>query len=107
MTAAGDSVQMDLSVIIPCYNAGRYIGQAVASVLEQTGLPAGFELEIVIADDRSDDGATPAVLAELARRHPQVRVVGNDGACGPGPGRNCAVRRGSGRCLAFLDADDR
>ena len=96
---------VDLSVIIPCHNAGRYIGQAVASVLEQTGLPAGFKLEIVIADDRSDDD-TPAVLAELARRHPQVRVVANDGARGPGPARNCAVRHAHGRWLACLDADD-
>jgi glycosyltransferase involved in cell wall biosynthesis len=103
VTVAGD---VDLSVIIPCHNAAPYIGQAVASVLEQTGLPAGFELEIVIADDRSDDGATPAVLAELARRHPQVKVVGNDGVRGPGPTRNCAVRHARGRWLAFLDADD-
>ena len=105
MTAveAGD---VDLSVIVPCHNAGRYIGQAVASVLKQTGLPAGFDLEIVIADDRSDDGATAAVLAELARSHPQVRVVANGGARGPGPARNCAVRHARGRWLAFLDADD-
>jgi GT2 family glycosyltransferase len=96
---------VDLSVIVPCHNAGRYVGQAVASVLEQDGLPAGFALEIVIADDRSDDG-TPAVLAELARRHPQVRVVANDGARGPGPARNCAVRHARGHWLAFLDADD-
>ena len=101
--AAGADV--DLSVIVPCHNAGRYIGQAVASVLGQAGLPAGFELEIVIADDRSDDD-TPALLAELARRHPQVRVVANDGARGPGPARNCAVRHARGRWLAFLDADD-
>ncbi len=97
---------MDLSVIIPCHNDGPYIGQAVASVLEQTGFPAGFELEIVIVDDRSDDGSTSAVLAELARRHTQVRVVANDGARGPGPARNCAVRHARGRWLAFLDADD-
>lgn len=96
---------MDLSVLIPCHNAAPYIGQAVASVLEQTGLPAGFELEIVIVDDRSDDD-TPAVLVELARRHPQVRVVANDGARGPGPARNCAARHARGRWLAFLDADD-
>jgi glycosyltransferase involved in cell wall biosynthesis len=97
---------VDLSVIIPCHNAAPYIGQAVASVLEQAGLPAGFELEIVIADDRSNDGATPAVLAELARSYPQVRVVANDGARGPGPARNCAVRHARGRWLAFVDADD-
>ncbi len=97
---------MELSVIIPCHNAGPYIGQAVASVLEQTGVLAGFELEIVIADDRSDDGSTPAVLADLARCHTQVRVVANDGARGPGPARNCAVRHARGRWLAFLDADD-
>jgi glycosyltransferase involved in cell wall biosynthesis len=97
---------VDLSVIITCHNAALYNGPAVASVLEQGGLPAGFELEIVIADDRSDDGATPAVLAELASRHPQVRVVANDGARGPGPARNCAVRHARGRWLAFLDADD-
>ncbi|MGK2941525.1 MAG: glycosyltransferase family 2 protein [Immundisolibacter sp.] len=97
---------MDLSVIIPCHNAAPYIGQAVASVLQQTGLPAGFELEVVIADDRSDDGSTPAVLADLARHHTQVRVVANDGARGPGPARNFAVRHARGRWLAFLDADD-
>jgi len=100
------ALAVDISVIIPCHNAAPYIDQAVASVLEQTGLPAGFELEIVIADDRSDDGATPAVLAELARGHPQVRVVANDGARGPGPARNCAAHHARGRWLAFLDADD-
>jgi glycosyltransferase involved in cell wall biosynthesis len=86
-----------LSVIIPCYNAARFLPEAVASVLSQ-----GYELlEILVVDDGSTD-ATPQVAAGLA---PEVRCLRQENR-GPSSARNRALREARGELIAFLDADD-
>ncbi len=57
-----------LSTIIPVYNRACMVGKAVDSVLEQTYRP----IEIILVDDGSTDGKTPARLNELAREHSDV-----------------------------------
>ena len=86
-----------ISVIIPAYNAARFLAEAVASVRAQTVRAA----EIIIVDDGSTDG-TPAVIAALG--------AGLRSVCQPQRGAAAARNRGAelagGEWLAFLDADD-
>jgi glycosyltransferase involved in cell wall biosynthesis len=86
-----------VAVVIPAYNAEKYVGQAVDSVLAQTA-PA---MEVVVVDDGSTDG-TAAVLS----RYPApVRVVRLDNG-GVARARNVGVEATAARWVAFLDADD-
>ena len=86
-----------VSVIVPCYNAERYLAEALTSVLEQRPSPE----EIIVIDDGSTDGS--AAIAE--RFAPRVRCVRQEQA-GAATARNHGVSLASGELLAFLDADD-
>jgi peptidoglycan/xylan/chitin deacetylase (PgdA/CDA1 family) len=89
----------DIAVVIPCFNLGRMVEEAVDSVLAQTR-PAA---EIVVVDDGSTDLYTRQVLARLGR--PRVRVVRTPNRGLPAA-RNHGIRLTSGRYLVTLDADD-
>jgi glycosyltransferase involved in cell wall biosynthesis len=88
---------MDLSVIIPCYNSARWVGETVESVLHQTLPPT----EIIVVNDGSTDDSA-AVLRRFGDR---IRVV-DQANRGLGGARNSGVRVASSSWLAFLDADD-
>lgn len=89
-----------VTVVVPAYNAERYIMQAVSSVLGQS-LP---ELEVIVVDDGSTDG-TRAVLTRVTDS--RLRVIA-DSNHGPAHARNQGCRAASpgSRYIAFLDADD-
>lgn len=89
-----------VSVIMPAYNAERYLARAVESVLRQTFT----DLELLIVDDGSSDG-TVAVAQAFADRDARVRTLAQRNA-GPGPARNLGFSAGTGRFFAFLDSDD-
>jgi glycosyltransferase involved in cell wall biosynthesis len=86
-----------VSVIIPCYNQARFLGEAIESVLAQT-YP---HFEVVVIDDGSTDNTS-----EVASRYPGVRCIRqeNEGLAGA---RNAGIRHSRGSYLVFLDADDR
>jgi glycosyltransferase involved in cell wall biosynthesis len=90
----------DVSVIMPAYNAERYLHTAVESVLRQTF----SDLELLIVDDGSRDG-TVRIAEGYAERDSRVRVLRQENA-GPGPARNAGFRNARGRYFAFLDSDD-
>lgn len=93
-----------VSVIIPSYNSGVYLRQAVASVLAQRG--DNFTLQdIIIANDRSSDPVSCAVLEEVSQI-PKVRVLANEGRKGCPGARNFAIQASNADWLALLDADD-
>jgi len=89
---------MLVSILIPAYNAERWIGETIASALNQTW-PAK---EIVVVDDGSSDG-TLAVARRFASRH--VQVVTQDHA-GASAARNRALAEAQGAYVQWLDADD-
>jgi len=88
-----------LSVVMPCYNEQATIRNIVAQVIAQP-----FPIELLIVDDGSKDG-TRDTLADLARAHPQVRVVLQD----KNQGKGAALRRGfqeaTGQVVLVQDAD--
>ncbi len=86
-----------ISVVIPSYNAARWLGESLDSILAQT-VPAG---EVVVVDDGSTDD-TPALLRRYGDR---VRVVlGAHG--GLAAARNLGLAAARGDWIAFHDADD-
>ena len=90
-----------VSVIIPAYNADRYVHEAIDSALAQTCR----DVEVVVVDDGSVDGTWEAISA-CARRDSRVVPVRRAQRSGPAAARNAAIERASGRWLAVLDADD-
>ena len=86
-----------VSVIIPAYNAARYVTRAVESALAQTHPP----LEILVVDDGSKDDTR-----EVVRRMPSpVRLIEKENG-GPASARNLGASQARGEWLALLDADD-
>ena len=86
-----------VSVIIPAYNAARFLPNAVASVRRQAYAP----LEILIFDDGSQDDCA-RVAAELGE---PVRYVRQEQS-GPAAARNRGLELAQGEFVGFLDADD-
>jgi glycosyltransferase involved in cell wall biosynthesis len=84
-----------VSVIIPVYNAARYLPAALASVAAQTHAP----VEVIVVDDGSTDDSA-AVAAQ-----PGVQVLRQANA-GPAQARNAGLAVARGELIAFLDADD-
>ncbi|MCP5373544.1 MAG: glycosyltransferase family 2 protein [Hyphomicrobiales bacterium] len=89
-----------VSVVIPVHNGAATLSRAVDSALAQD-LPAGWNLEVVVVDDGSDDDP----LAALAHRDPAVRCLRQDNA-GPAAARNRGIAASRGSIVAFLDSDD-
>ena len=88
-----------VSVVIPAYNAAKFLGDALESVLAQTYQ----RVEIIVVDDNSQD-QTPEVVAAFAGKIIYIRK--KDGGRGCGAPRNVGVCAASGEWIAFLDADD-
>jgi glycosyltransferase involved in cell wall biosynthesis len=86
-----------VSLVIPCYNGGPYLTEAVDSARRQLS----EDDEIVLIDDGSTDGQAAATAA----RHSDIHYHRQDRA-GMSPARNRGVTSGSGEIIAFLDADD-
>jgi len=86
-----------VSVIIPCHNAERWIGEAVTSCLQQAYQP----MEVIVVDDGSTDGS-PDILRSFG---PKIRweAGGHRGGC---YARNRGFSLAEGNYIQFLDADD-
>lgn len=85
-----------VSVIIPAYNSGSYVGEAIESVLNQTL----DDFEIVVVDDGSTDNTSSTIT-----RYSKTRYF-RQGNQGPSAARNTGIAESQGKYIAFLDADD-
>ena len=83
-----------VSVVIPAYNPGPFLAEAVESAATQ--IPSPLEVLVV------DDGSTESLIV---LDHPLVRVIRQDNA-GASAARNRGIREARGDLVAFLDADD-
>ena len=91
--------RMKVSVIIPCFNAGAYLAQAVSSVREQR-VSYPLTMEIIVIDDGSTDGCV-----ERLKASPDLIVLCQSHQ-GAAAARNYGMRKAKGDWLLFLDADD-
>lgn len=91
-----------VSVIMPTYNAGKYLAGSIASILRQTHR----NLELLITDDGSTDPLTLQTLRDMERNDGRVDVLFLDANHGAGYARNKSIERARGRYIAFCDSDD-
>lgn len=90
-----------LSVVIPCFNYGGYIDEAIDSVLAQTFL----NLEIIVVEGGSTDDSTVRKLRALNR--PRTTVYFREGPRLVGDNRNFGIEKARGKYICCLDADDK
>ncbi len=89
-----------VSVIIPCYNAERFLYETITSVLKQEYL----KVEIIIVNDGSSDGSEAIILA-LKKTNKNIEYYGTSNK-GVSSARNLGLQHARGEFVVFLDADD-
>ncbi len=96
------TVQDMVSIIVPVYNAGNYIEETIAMVLEQTYK----NWELILVDDKSADDSC-VKIENYTKQYPEkirlIKKVNNEGAA---KARNTGINAAEGRYIAYLDADD-
>lgn len=86
-----------VSVIMPIYNAEKYVAEALAGVSRQDYAP----LQIIVIDDGSTDSSLEIIKASGA----DIEILSQANA-GPAAARNSGLARAEGEFIAFIDADD-
>lgn len=90
-----------VSVIVPVYNAEKYISKCIESVISQTYK----NLELLLINDGSADNSL-TVLREFENRYPEIIKVFTQENKGKEAARNLGLDNASGRYITFLDSDD-
>lgn len=91
-----------VSIIMPVYNAEKYLEEAIESVLKQTY----GDFELILVNDRSTDHSKD-ICVEYSQKDDRVVLLDNDtDSHGPGPTRNIGLDHANGEYLYFMDADD-
>ena len=90
-----------VSIIMPSYNAARFIGESINSVLLQTY----SNWELLIVDDCSKDNSVE-VVRKFANIDKRVVVFSLEKNVGAAAARNVAIEHAQGQYIAFLDSDD-
>lgn len=90
-----------LSVVIPVFNAEKYLGRCLEALLKTSGIE---NAEIILVDDGSDDSS-----ADIAERYAQsnknITVIRKSNE-GPSEARNAGLKKATGKYVFFCDADD-
>ena len=89
-----------ISVIIPVYNAEKYIRETLNSIIDQSYK----NWEIILVENGSED-KSPDIIREYEKKYPEIRMIKGPGK-GPGPARNRGLKLAKGDYIVFVDADD-
>ena len=89
-----------VSIIIPVYNAGKYLSDCLDSILSQSY----SQLEIILIDDGSRDDSL-SLCKQYAARDERVSFIHQKNG-GPGAARNAGLEQATGEYLLFFDSDD-
>ena len=95
-------MKIDISVIIPMFNAEKYIESTVNSILQQE--VHHFSVELIIIDDKSDDNS-----CEIVKKlnHPKISLIELKQNGGTAHARNVGINVANGEWIQFLDSDDK
>ena len=93
---------MNISIIMPYYNAAKFIKETVDAIIAQTYL----DWELIIVDDCSPAPETESVLKNIAAMDSRIRALKTPKNGGAGMARNVGIQAAEGRYLAFCDSDD-
>lgn len=91
-----------VSIIMPYYNAAKYIKATVTAIIFQTYK----DWELIVVDDCSPAPETDEVLNEINAMDARILILKAKKNGGAGAARNIAIREAKGRYLAFCDSDD-
>lgn len=91
---------IDVSIVIPVYNAGALINRCLDSVFSQLG---GYSIEVILVDDGSTDNSVELINARKEQNKIRLFQQVNSG---PSKARNKGITEAKSKYLAFLDADD-
>lgn len=89
-----------ISIIIPVYNAEKYISKCLDSILKQTYI----DFEVICVNDGSLDDSL-SIIESYKNKDKRVKVI-NQGNGGPSKARNCGLDNANGNYIVFIDADD-
>ena len=92
---------MKISIIIPVYNASKYLKECLESILNQTH----ENYEILLIDDKSTDSSLE-ILTNFSKKDNRIKIYQLDRNLGAGSARNYGIRHATGEYLLFCDADD-
>lgn len=98
-------IDVKISIIIPCYNAEKYLRECLDSVINQT-FPIA-QMEIILINDASTDGTSNIIKEYESRFTEQILVIELEENVGQGAGRNIGMQYMSGKYVMFVDADDK
>lgn len=90
-----------ISVIMSAYNSGKYISEAIESILNQTLK----DFEFIIINDASTD-KTSEIIKRYARKDKRIIVIGSNKNIGLTKSLNIGLRKAKGKYIARMDADD-
>lgn len=92
----------EISIIIPCYNASKYLRQCIDSILNQT-----FKnYEIIFIDDKSTDNTLDILQEYKNNSDADIKILENKYNIGPSFTRNKGLSAATGNYIAFIDSDD-
>ena len=95
-----ETAGLRFSVLVPVYNAEKYLEACIQSVLQQTYQ----NYELILVNDGSKDGSG-AICDRYAQEYENIRVYHKENG-GQLHARQCAIRNAHGDYYIFLDADD-
>lgn len=103
-----NSAQPKVSIIMPVFNTGKYLTEAIQSVMQQAPMVgcAVPNFELVVVDDHSTDPATLDILQRISHADPRISVLKNQRAKGAAGARNTGILHSRGEWIGFLDSDD-
>ncbi len=102
MTDNAENKRIGISIVVPCFNEGKFIGQALHALLAQDFTDS---YEIIVADNGSSDN-TRSVVREIQQNHTDIRLIDASDRRGAAHARNSGVAVAQGRAVLFMDADD-
>ena len=90
-----------VSVIVPVFNTGEYLGECLESLLHQSL----DDIEIICIDDKSTDDTT-TIVAEYAKRDKRIKLIKQRKNQGVSIARNTGLDAAKGEYIGFVDPDD-